>query len=104
MNKKIITFLVMFLSVCSQAQILEIGIDTDKKIETGDDLLEAMHQAFKTGPCKAYTFSQKNTHYKNDSITGNSEWHEAVEFPDKFRIDFGDTKSGNFVIFKNDSV
>lgn len=104
MNKKNSAFLILLLSVSIQAQVLEIGIDPSKKIETGDDLLESMHQVFKIGPCKAYTFSQKNTHYKNDSITGNSEWHESVEFPDKFRIDFGDTKDGNFVIFKKDSV
>ena len=63
-----------------------------------------MFETYKNGPCKAYTFSQKNTHYKNDSVAGNSVWHEAIEFPDKFRIDFGEKQAGKFVVFKNDSA
>ncbi len=73
-------------------------------IGTGTALLEQMHQRYYQGPCKIYTFSQKNTHYRNDSVIRHSEWHEAVEFPDRFRINFGDGGTGNFVIFKNDSV
>lgn len=70
---------------------------------TGDDILEKMYTKYKNAPCKRYTFSQKNYHYSNDSVIGNSEWHEYVEFPDKFRIDFEYPSLGNFVIFKNDS-
>jgi hypothetical protein len=73
-------------------------------IRTAKVLLEQMHQRYYKGPCKIYTFSQKNTHYRNDSVVRHSEWHEAVEFPDRFRINFGDGAAGNFVIFKNDSV
>ncbi len=71
---------------------------------TGADVLRWMHKAFYQGPCRRYTFSQKNTHYKNDSVTGTSVWHEAIEFPDKFRIRFGDPAEGNFVLFRNDSA
>jgi len=72
--------------------------------QSGTDIIKNAYKKYKQGPCKSYTFSQKNTHYKNESVTGHSEWHEAIEFPDKFRIDFGDKSTGNFVIFKNDSV
>lgn len=72
--------------------------------QTGTDILRSVHKKYYQGPCKIYTFSQKNTLYKNDTVSGHSEWHEAIEFPDKFRIDFGDRKAGNFVVFKNDSV
>lgn len=98
--------LLLFVSWRFQAQVITIGIDSDQptmSFKTGDDVLGYIHQKYRNGPCKAYTFSQKNTHYRNDSIVGTSEWHEAVEFPDKFRIDFGDKTTGNFVIFKNDS-
>jgi hypothetical protein len=44
---------------------------------------------FFQAPCKIYSFSQKNTHYRNDSIIKTSVWQEAIEFPDKFRIWFG---------------
>ncbi len=70
----------------------------------GMDVLKTMHEKYKGGICRSYTFSQRNTHYRNDTVLGNSEWHEAVEFPDKFRIIFGDQAKGNYVIFKSDSV
>lgn len=75
-----------------------------KQYNSGTALLTAMHVKYKGGPCKSYTFSQKNTHYKGDTISGRSLWHEAVDFPDKFRIRFGEKSAGNYVVFKNDSV
>jgi hypothetical protein len=72
--------------------------------KTGNDLLREMHRRYFQAPCKAYTFSQRNTHYENDTAARKSVWHEAVEFPDKFRITFGEKNSGNFVLFRNDSV
>ena len=105
--KKHLFLLCMFLSAfCLKAQVIGISIETDspsQSFKTGSDVLSYMHQKYKDGPCKAYTFSQKNKHYVNDTVKGTSEWFESIEFPDKFRIDFGDTTSGNFVIFKNDS-
>lgn len=67
-------------------------------------LLKEIHTKYYLGPCKAYTFSQRNTHYRNDSIIDKSVWHEAIEFPDKFKIQFGEKTDGNYVIFKNDSA
>ncbi len=74
------------------------------EIRDGKVLLKQMHQRYYQAPCKIYTFSQSNTHYRNDSVVRHSEWHEAVEFPDRFRINFGEQAVGNFVIYKNDSV
>ncbi len=98
----IISLIVTF----ARAQVISLDIEAGSpkiKFKSGKDVIEAMHQTYKQAPCKLYTFSQKNTHYKNDSIIGHSEWHEYIEFPDKFRIDFGKTEDGNFIIFKNDS-
>ena len=72
--------------------------------QTGSDIIKMAYKKYSKGPCKSYTFAQKNTHYKDDTISGHSEWNEAIEFPDKFRIDFGTKAEGNFVIFRNDSV
>jgi hypothetical protein len=104
---KVVFFVIGLFNVLS-LKSQEIGIridlsDADAKMRSGTEVLKKMHNTYKNAPCKAYTFSQKNTHYRNDSVIGNSEWHEAIEFPDKFRINFGDTLKGNFVIFKNDS-
>ncbi len=71
---------------------------------TATELIKIMHAKYFHGPCKTYSFSQKNTLYRNDSIVGNSEWHEVIQFPDKFKINFGDELKGNFVVFRNDSA
>jgi len=70
----------------------------------GEAFIRNLHQVFYQAPCKIYSFSQKNYHYRNDSLVGNSLWHEAIEFPDKFRIWFGDKEKGNSVFFRNDST
>jgi hypothetical protein len=104
--KTLSCYFLIFCSIHLFSQEIGIGIaltSVKKPYKTGNDVLQAMHAKYKNGPCKAYTFSQKNTHYRNDSIVGHSEWHEYIEFPDKFRIDFGKSEEGNFVIFKNDS-
>jgi hypothetical protein len=81
-----------------------VALSLNAQYQSGTDVIKAMHKRYYQAPCKLYSFSQKNTHYKNDTVSGHSEWHEVIEFPDKFRIDFGDKKEGNFVVFKNDSV
>lgn len=105
---KSLTFLILLASATLKlpAQVISLGLDMDQptfSFKTGTEVMRFLHETYRNGPCKAYTFSQKNTHYRNDSIIGKSGWQEAIEFPDKFRIDFGDKASGNFVIFKNDS-
>ncbi len=70
----------------------------------GEVYLKQVHERFYQAPCKVYSFSQKNFHYRNDSLVNTSVWHEAIEFPDKFRIHFGNVADGNYVLFKNDSV
>ncbi len=92
-----ITILVLVVTFCKAQITIAIWANN------GDDVLDKMYTKYKNAPCKRYTFSQKNYHYRNDSAIGNSEWHEYVEFPDKFRIDFEYPSLGNFVIFKNDS-
>jgi hypothetical protein len=77
------------------------GIHAQK---TGEELLRKMHDRYHNGMCRNYTFSQRNTHYQNDTIIGNSVWHESVGLPDRFRIVFGDSAKGNVVLFRNDSV
>ena len=71
---------------------------------SGQDLLQAMHTRYSKAPCACYTFSQKNAHYRNDSVVGTSEWHEEVSFPDGFKIAFGLASEQNYVQFKNDSA
>ena len=106
MSYKIIIIVLLLFKLFLNAQVISLDIDAATprmKFENGKDVIDFMYQKYRQGPCKIYTFSQKNTHYRNDSIIGHSEWHEYIEFPDKFRIDFGDKTEGNYVIFRNDS-
>jgi hypothetical protein len=73
-------------------------------ITSTESLIEAMQKRYSGRWAKTVTFVQYNTHYKNDSISGTSVWYEAIAYPDKFRIDFGNPSEGNAVIFANDSV
>ena len=94
----IFVFILLTLWITSQGQFLSIEIDTDQdspKREKGEVLLHHLHKKFHGKYCRRYTFSQKNTHYTGDSISGFSEWHEAIEFPDQFRIDFGNLSEGH---------
>ena len=52
----------------------------------------------------SFTFDQTTEMYRNDSLIKTAEWHEAIVYPDKFRIDFGDAKDGNAAIFTKDSI
>src|SRR4051812_35817879 len=72
--------------------------------QKADDILKKMHDRYKGAMCRNYTFSQRNSHYQNDTLIGTSVWHESVGLPDRFRIVFGDSAKGNMVLFRNDSV
>lgn len=90
-------FLFLFLGTC-------FAFFQAQQFNSGEKLLKTMHRQYKDGPCCCYSFSQKNTHYKGDSIKAYSDWHETIRYPDYFKISFGDTISGNYVVFQNDSV
>lgn len=96
---------IFLISINLHAQVISFGIESDggQDFSSGYELIKLMHNKFKYKPCKSYSFSQNNILYKNDSVLGKSVWHEYVEFPDKFRIDFNEKAGGDFVIFRNDS-
>jgi outer membrane lipoprotein-sorting protein len=54
---------------------------------------------------KTVTFVQQ-TIRKNPqtSVTDTTTWYEALKTPDRLRIDFGDPKNGNGVVYTADSV
>ncbi|HMH32540.1 MAG TPA: hypothetical protein VK543_05890 [Puia sp.] len=69
-----------------------------------EKLLRKMYDRYQGKWYRNYTFVQTTESYKNDTVENKTTWYEAVSFPDKFRIDFGDPSEGNAVIFRNDSV
>jgi hypothetical protein len=69
-----------------------------------EKVLKQMYDRYSGKWYHTFTFVQKTENFKNDSLVKTSTWYEAIMFPDKFRIDFGDLKEGNAVIFSNDSA
>ncbi len=74
------------------------------KIRSTEELIGAMHRQYKGKWARTVTFTQHNTHYAADTVKGTSTWYEAIEYPDKFRIDLGLLKEGNALLFADDSV
>ncbi len=70
---------------------------------TGKELLTKMHEKYAGKWYKTFQFKQTTDIYKNDSLIRSQVWSEHIQFPQNFRIDFGNADSGNAVIFKNDS-
>jgi hypothetical protein len=71
---------------------------------SGEDLIRKMYSRYTGKWYTQFTFSQTTRFFRNDSLKGSQIWHEAISYPDNFRIDFGESDSGNAVIFKGDSV
>jgi hypothetical protein len=69
-----------------------------------EKVLQQMYDRYAGKWYHTFTFVQTTESYKNDSLTKTSTWYEAIMFPEKFRIDFGDIKNGDAVIFANDSA
>jgi len=70
----------------------------------GKDIVKMMHARYAGKWYHSFTFDQTTQFYRNDSLKGEQTWYEALIFPDKFRIDFGEPDSGNAVIYKGDST
>ena len=74
------------------------------KAQTGRDILHKMHEKYSGKWYKTFTFVQTTEFYRNDSLKNTATWYEAAHFPYNFRIDVGDPKNGNGVIYKEDST
>ncbi|CAN5858189.1 hypothetical protein BH11BAC4_BH11BAC4_24060 [soil metagenome] len=85
----------LFITLCSFS---------GAKIKTAEAVLQDMYKRYRGNWYKSFTFTQTTEHYRNDSIVKTSTWYEAIVFPDKFRIDFGEKNDGNAVIYLGDSV
>ena len=69
-----------------------------------EEVLQKMHRQYAGKWMHSFTFHQTTENYRNDSLVKTSTWYEAVNYPDNFRIDFGNLTDGNAVIFTRDSI
>ncbi|HWC73909.1 MAG TPA: hypothetical protein VG454_08215 [Gemmatimonadales bacterium] len=70
----------------------------------GTALLNQMRDAYNGRWFKTVTFVQQTIQTHPDGVTDTTTWYEALRAPDRLRIDFGDPKAGNGVIYTADSV
>jgi hypothetical protein len=73
------------------------------QINSCDALLDAMLKKHAGKWCHSLTFVQ-NTYRPNDSLNRHMTWYEAIEFPDRLRIDFNGITLGNAALFRNDTA
>jgi hypothetical protein len=71
--------------------------------KTGKDLIISLHKKNYGKPCQTLAFKQ-TTSWPEDTARKSVTWTEYLEYPDKLRIEFGDSAKGNYVVFKNDSA
>ncbi|MGH2645946.1 MAG: hypothetical protein ACRDE8_00195 [Ginsengibacter sp.] len=84
--------------------IVIAGIASSFFIPPGSiEVLKKMYDRYSGKWYKTFSFNQTTEVYRNDSLKRTEIWYENIEFPNNFRIDFGNPDSGNAVIFKNDS-
>ncbi len=72
--------------------------------QTGMETITKMHKRYAGKWYKTFTFTQTTEHYRNDSLKQTATWYEASMFPYDLRIDIGDRKNGNSVIYRKDST
>lgn len=88
----------IFLQCC----LLLICFSVQAQITNTGQLMDAMQAKYHGKWFKEYTFAQQTIAYQqNGAVRDTMLWHEAVNYPDHFRIDYAEP--GRFVIFKNDS-
>jgi hypothetical protein len=109
MNYKLSQFLqyIIFCSINKSFILFAVFLCGHKNLhaqKTGEFVLEKMYNKYNNNWYKTFTFSQETKNYKNDTVFKTSIWHEAIVFPEYFRIDIGDKTNGNKVIFVNDSM
>jgi hypothetical protein len=92
-NKITSAFIGLFLIIASNV----VAQDASPKFK-------AIHQQYYGKWPKTITFVQKTTMYRADTIFRSQIWYEAGIFPNFFRIDLGDPKDGNAIIYRGDST
>ncbi len=70
----------------------------------GRQLLARMRAAYLGKWFKTVTFQQQTIQTHPTGVTDTTTWYEALKSPDRLRIDFGDPKNGNGVVYTADSL
>ena len=106
-DQKRTQFQLVFHAICTDMKLLTLLLAASIYFvvpNTSRDILKKMHDHYYGKQFKTLTFNQTTENYRNDSLVKTSAWYEAIQYPNHFRIDFGDPHHGNGVIFSKDSA
>jgi outer membrane lipoprotein-sorting protein len=84
--------------------LLTLAVAQAQEIRTGDALLRAMHDRYKSSWYETVTFTQKSTTYKEDGTSSAETWYEAAMLPGKLRIDIGPPADGKGFVLVDGNV
>lgn len=84
--------------------LLSAPIAQAAKIETTEDLVQAMQKKYAKSWYKTATFVQKTTDIDKDGKQKVSIWYEALSVPGSLRIDFTPVKDGSGILFTNNQL
>ncbi len=80
-----------------------LSLFTAQPLETGRDVVRAMHDRYAGKWYHTLTFVQKNTETSPDGRTVHSVWREYAALPGRLRIEFEPADSAAGVLFVRDS-
>ena len=96
----------MLLALAACATETEPAAETLPAAEPAFDspraLIAAMRERYDGQWYETLTFVQETIQYDQDGVADTTIWYEAYAAPGKLRIDFGDPKDGNGMLFAND--
>ncbi|MCP4437607.1 MAG: hypothetical protein GY810_01555 [Aureispira sp.] len=96
-----LAFVLVIFSMCTTIPKSSVS----STIETCEDLLVAMNKKYKGKWFDQFTFIQETIRINENGKEGKkSIWYEAIDYPKKFRIDYGPITNGNTTIYDKDSA
>lgn len=84
--------------------LFSVPVASAAKINTSEDLIQAMQKKYAKSWYKTATFVQKTTNIDKDGNKKVETWYEAMSLPGSLRIDFTPTKDGNGILFTNSQI
>lgn len=98
--KYLFLVLILFFSMEAFAEVY-----CGNKLKSTEDLVVTLKKKVEASDLEEYTFTQTTTLFKPDgSVEKEETWYEAVRYPNLLRIDFGEPKEKNAILYGGDSL
>jgi outer membrane lipoprotein-sorting protein len=75
-----------------------------KKINSTEELVQALQKKYARAWYRTATFVQKTTNIDKDGNKKVEIWYEALSVPGSLRVDFTPVKDGNGILFTNNQI